>query len=94
MGRPDPARDDPATSLCGGLGRLGDSLLDDLIRARDSSDGGIVRPSALAVLRLTIRSNFVGYEPTRRYMWTQSGPNEIIAPSLAAAGNGDIVPRP
>jgi hypothetical protein len=28
--------------------------------ARASSDGGIVRPSAFAVLRLTISSNFVG----------------------------------
>jgi hypothetical protein len=28
--------------------------------ARDSSDGGIVRPSALAVLRLMTSSNFVG----------------------------------
>src|SRR4030095_4912348 len=31
--------------------------------ARCSSDGGIVRPRALAVLRLMIRSNFVGCSP-------------------------------
>src|SRR5262245_56589859 len=36
-------------------------LFDDLVRPRSSIDWGIVRPSALAVLRLLMtRSNFVG----------------------------------
>ena len=50
-------------------GHAGRSLLDDLVgslhhsitwSARASSEGAIVRPSALAVLRLMTSSNFVG----------------------------------
>jgi hypothetical protein len=73
----------------GGLGRPGPLVgsLDDVIR-RASSDGGIVRPSALAVLRSMMSSNLVGCSMGRS---AGLAPFRLLSAYIAAVSLDDPV---